>query len=319
MTDKTEAEQRRAWLEDRRTMLTASDVASVLGVEGAYGTPFSVWAEKVGEAPPPEELEDYLLFGRDVEGAVANGYSRKFSRPVRDLGAYVIQRHPDIPWLGATLDRLTMGSEAYPAPTGVDPTREAPAEFKAVGFSKIRDWREEPPVKFQIQVQIQMACTGAEWASLGAIFGGVKLGEPIDVLRHDAFLKAAYPRLEEFWLRVQRKNPPEIDWKPPTTEAIKMLFPEESGTTIDLGAAGAKLVADLDRAEDARKKAEQVEQELENKLKFAIGDASFATYGDPDGKYLHYKKISIAGRTQVVQPYSYRRIYPKSPKVKTRR
>lgn len=307
MTDQVRAN----WLAERRTCLTASDVASVLGVEGAYGTEFSVWAEKVGEAEPDEATADYILFGRDVEGAISDGYARKYGRPVRDLGAYVIQRHPDIPWLGATLDRMTAGSETHPAPAA----GEGPAEFKAVGFSKVREWSEEPPLKFQVQAQIQMACTGKEWASLCALFGGVKLGEPVDVLRHDTFLRNAYPRLEEFWLKVQRREAPEADGSIATSEAIRSLWGIEDGETIRLDDPLDVLQADL--LEEARAEVRAAEARvklIDNQLRARMGSASFGRLSD--GTLLTLQTTSRAGYT--VAPTTYRALRRKRERMRRR-
>lgn len=298
------------WLAERRTCLTASDVASVLGVEGAYGTEFSVWAEKVGEAEPDEATADYILFGRDVEGAIADGYARKYGRPVRDLGAYVIQRHPEIPWLGATLDRMTAGSETHPAPAA----GEGPAEFKAVGFSKVREWSEEPPLKFQVQAQIQMACTGKEWASLCALFGGVKLGEPVDVLRHDTFLRNAYPRLDAFWLKVQRREAPTADGSIATTEALKTLWADGDGETVPLDHEALRLADALDLARMAARERDHEMQDLANKLRARIGAATFGAL--PDGSFVTLKQTSR--KAYEVEATTYRALRRWRPRMRRR-
>src|SRR5687767_8539180 len=102
---------RERWLAERRELLTASDVAAVLGVDPRR-SPLSVYAEKRGLLEVAET--PWMRWGRRVEGAIAEAYADETGRPVRDLGLE-IQRHPDVPWLGATLDRQVLeGSAAHP-------------------------------------------------------------------------------------------------------------------------------------------------------------------------------------------------------------
>jgi putative phage-type endonuclease len=164
------SDPRALWLKERRTIVTASDAAAILGEDPRRGG-LAIYAEKIGALSQADE--DWLAFGRDVEGAVANGYARRTGRPVHDLGAFEIQRHPALPWLGATLDRITEGTGELPAPAA-DP---GPLECKAVTSRHVRAaaFEREPPIAYQIQLQVQMACTGATWGSLVALVGGIQV------------------------------------------------------------------------------------------------------------------------------------------------
>lgn len=302
------------WLAERRTLITASDAAAILGVDPWRG-PLAVYAEKLGietvETKP-------MRWGRRVEGAIAEGYSEETGRMVLDLGATTIQRHPDIPWLGATLDRLQHGSEATPAPGlpgGDVAVRPAPLECKAVAGTKAADWREEPPLGYQVQVQIQMACTGASWGSLCALIGGVSLAWK-DLLRHDAFLAGALPKLEEFWLRVKRKDPPEADALPGTTTAIRRLWADEDGDTVALNDPLDLQQADqLEAARAAVTEADDRVLLLENQLRQRLGSATFGAL--PDGSFLTLKTTERAGYT--VAPTRYRALRRWRPRNRRRR
>lgn len=295
---------REEWLLARRSKITASDVAAILRVPGAYGTPFSVWAEKLG-AEPDEKTSDWVLFGRDVEGAIATGYERKYRRPVKDLGGFTLQQHPTIPWLAATLDRETAGSEEWPAPA----EGSGPLELKAPALHKSNEWSEAPPTPYLIQVQIQMACTGAAWGSIVALFGGVKLGEPVDILRDPRFLKAAYPALEKFWMKVQRREPPEPDGDPATTEAIKRLWSADDGETITLDQQTLEAADLLDEAKALRKKADDQIAELSNRLRVRMGSATFGNL--PDRSSLGLKvEPRRAHAVKASSPRVLRRHYP---------
>lgn len=298
---------RERWKAARRGGVTASDCAAILGyVEGRSA--LSVYAEKVGALEPDEE--DYMAFGRDVEGAIAKAYTRRTGRIAVDLGANVIQWHPDIPWLGATLDRQTAGNAEHPAPAD----GPGPLECKAVAGMKARDWEEEPPVMFQIQVQIQMACTGADWGSLVALFGGIQVAWK-DLLRNDRFIALALPKLEEFWWRVQRREPPEeVDAKAATTDALKALYATADGSSVDLDEEARKL-ADAWESACVREKVFKDEAALlENKLRRLIGPHTLANL--PDGTWLKAPVTNVKGHAQkAVDPYSYRRITRGRPRL----
>lgn len=289
---------REQWLARRRELVTASDVAAILGVDPRRG-PMAVYAEKVSGGVSEEERR-WMVFGRRVEGAIADWYADETGRRVADLGAHEIQIHPHIPWFGATLDRETTTSEAAPAPA-VPGRAFGPLEAKAVAGFKALEWREDPPLHYVVQVQAQMAVTEASWGSLAALIGGVALAWK-DLLRNDDFLAAAMPKLEEFRLRVQRREPPEADGLPGTGSAIRRLWAEADGTTVALDRDAFELA----RAWEARKlnarTQDELADELENKLRARLGSATFGAL--PDGSFLSLKKQERSGYE--VGPKSFR-------------
>jgi putative phage-type endonuclease len=304
-------EPRVSWLKKRQSILTASDCPAVLGMDPRRG-PLSVYASKVLGQTDEDEL-DWMTWGRDVEGAIAKGYARKTLRPVFDRDPYEIAIHPDIPWLGATLDRTTEGCPELPAPAGA--TGRAPLELKAVGGASVREWKgEAPPDHFAAQVQIQIACTGAQWGALGALLYGVQI-EPRDILRHDTFLTAAIPALEEFRWRVENRQPPEADGLPATRAAIGALYGVEDGETIYLPDDTLSLVEEWEQASAAKTEAEEKVETLRNILRARLGSASFGNL--KDGSWLQAPITNRKGFT--VQPTSYRRLVRKHPKAVSRR
>lgn len=290
--------ERDQWLALRRELITASDAAAILGEDKRRG-PLAVYAEKVGALPTPEDL-DYFAFGRDVEGAIGKAYGRKTGRPVRELGRFDLRRHPDLPWLGATRDFETEGTPELPAPA----EGPAPLEAKAVATFKAGAWAEEPPLFYQIQVQVQMAVTGAQWGAIVALMGGVGVVHK-DLPRDDGFLAAALPRLEEFWWRVKRRQPPEPDATPATSEAVRALFAETDGSTVLLEDPETRAMADELEALNTRMKAdERAAKLLENRLRFRVGSATWGAL--TDGSFLVLKKTNVKGHTTTVEPYTYR-------------
>lgn len=296
-------DKRERWLAARREMIGASDVPAILGVDVRSG-PLAIYAQKVSDKADPADRA-WMKFGRRVEGAIADWYADETGREAADLGGCEIQRHPDLPFLGATLDRLTAGNEAHPDPLGKPCSRTtanaAPLEAKAVAGFKAHEWRDDPPLPAVVQVQIQMACTGAQWGSLAALLGGVSFVWR-DLLRDDAFLAAAYPRLEAFWLRVQRREPPEADALPGTSEAIRRLWSDADGETVTLDQEAAELVTAWESAKSGIGTQKDTADEKENKLRVLLGSASFGRL--PDGSVLTLKVTKRAGYS--VEPCEYR-------------
>ena len=98
------------WLARRRELITASDVAAILGEDQRRG-PLAVWCSKTGAIEADEN--EAMIRGRDFEDAIARTYHRQTGRPVGALPDYEIAIHPALPWLGATLDRRTASKFMY--------------------------------------------------------------------------------------------------------------------------------------------------------------------------------------------------------------
>jgi putative phage-type endonuclease len=300
---------RERWLAERREpgLITASDVAAILEIDPRRG-PLAVYAEKIGATQPLED-EDWLAFGRDVEGAIAKGYTRKTGRPARDLGL-VIQRHPDIPWLGATWDRETEGSELMPAPAA----GPGPLEIKAVGGRAVAEWKDTEPTWYVVQLNIQMFVRGSAWGSLAPMFNGQTI-EARDHLRNDRFLALAVPRLEEFRQRVLRREPPEeTDGLAATSRAVRALFPGD-GRTVPLdGPDVLDLVARWESAKHQRAASDAAAEEIENELRRRLDGATFGAL--LDGTYLRIKRSHRRGFT--VAPTTYTVLDRFRPRIRRR-
>lgn len=300
------ADQRERWLARRRELITASDVAAILGVDQRRGA-FVVWTEKLGLVEPPDH--PWMRRGRRFEAPIAEEYAEETGRPVFAPDPFEIVTHPHYGWIGATLDRETEGSVATPAPAD----GRAPLELKNVSGLKAKDWRAEPPREYLIQVQVQMACTGAQWASLAALIGGLSIAW-IDVPRHDRFLAAMLPKLERFRWHVEQRIPPEADALPATSAVLAALYAEENGKTVELPASAVDTANDLERARDAVRIAKAEERSAANRLKALMGAATFANLSD--GSYLSLK--TIEREAYEVEETSYRQLRRQWPRIRRR-
>lgn len=289
------------WLRARQQSIQASDVAPILGEHPSKGG-IDVWLEKMGEIE--EEDAERLHFGHDMEEPIAKAYSRVTGRKYTNPGDYKIHHHPDIPWLGATLDRVILDETKT--------IQEAALECKAEGGYNKRDgrivkpdeWKEEPHIWQTIQNQIQMACAGFSWGSLAAWFPG-------HIFRyhdHDyapEFLTAIYPILEEFWEHVRRREPPPLRFQETKKlEAMKRLWNRDNGETVPLT---HEQMALIDRWEELKKEVKKCDNErndIEAQIYEMIGSAAFGAL--PDGTMLVAKTVQNKGYTLEVKPFEYR-------------
>ena len=284
-------DKRTRWLAARRSVVTASDCAAILGEDPRRGA-LAVYASKVGEFEVEETLP--MRRGRRLEATIADEYQDQTGRPVASVPEYELLFHPDLEWLAATLDRRTLATEAEPDPFGkvdVGPNAvsraRAPLQIKyALGTPS--HWKDEPPLAYAVQVAIETACAGAEW---GALCGMVDAGplRVFDLPRNDAFLDAALPRLEEFHWRVKNRKPPVADGLPGTSEAIKRLWMRGDGATVELGPEALAAAEEWEAAKSRRDATKETLDRLSNQLRAWMGSASFALL--TDGSFLRLRDI----------------------------
>ena len=282
---------RKEWLDARRKSIQASDVAAILGEDDRRG-PVSVWNAKVHGND--EYDNDWLKFGRDVEGAIANLYAARTKRMVTNYGATTIMYHPDIPFLGATLDRMS---------TSVREDNDGPVELKHVGdFSRPDEWAADPPLIHRIQNQIQIACTNSDWGCIAGMFPGYQLAYH-DQERNDNFLESIYPTLEAFWQCVIDKTPPKATGA--DLDIVKKLYRKAEGTTVALDGEEwlilANDLADIKSITSANKKRVK---EIEAKFRSEMKDHTFGAL--IDGSQMTLKVTKRKGYTREVEDTEYR-------------
>ena len=306
---------RREWLSDG-PVLTASDIAAILN-EDEHRGPLAVALAKRGDTP-----EDNLAMrrGRRFERAIGEEYSEQAGRPVTPWPAYELVTHPDIPWLKATPDALTAGSPASPDPFGgaVAESRDgrvvgsAPLQIKmAIGSAK--EWKDEPPLAYVIQTNVEMACLGASWGVLAGLVGPGPLATA-DLVRDKQFFAAMLPHLEAFRALLARGELPEADAKPGTSEAIRRFWANANGETVPLEASDMQLVQAWEKCGDQEAAAKVAGDVVENMLRRRLGAAAFGAL--PDGTFLSLKKTYRSGYT--VQPCEYRVLRRFRPRLRRR-
>ncbi len=125
-------------LERRRSYITASDFPALLGLDERRG-PVDVYFDKLGVLMPGEGSVPAGL-GTGLESAVLDLAEKALDVPIIDRGRWYTKGI-----IGATVD-------------GRADVRRAVCNAKTTG--KAEDWIDGPPVRFVVQAQVEMLCTG---------------------------------------------------------------------------------------------------------------------------------------------------------------
>lgn len=273
-----------AWLASRDSVIGASETASIFGVGYADEDPLTVWGRKRGliESKPDTEA---IECGRVLQPAIIELFRRRYLRAFPDsgarfdhepLGEFTLCRSLKHEWIGASLDDYF-----------VDRDGVAIVEAKNVGTYLAHDWdNEDAALKFVVQAQQQMFVTGAERNFVVGLIGGNKLVWK-ETRRNDKFIDAMIPRLAEFQEMVDEGIEPPATATEASKKALQKLHPLDNGQTIVLPLEAYDWHRKLAAAKADAKDAAARELEFGNKLRQAIGDASYGQL--PDGSRYSYR------------------------------
>jgi putative phage-type endonuclease len=288
---------RQEWLAERQSIpgVGASEAAALFGLHPNVSA-FSLFEKLVNPKPPTdEELEeeaDVTSFGLAIEPYLADWYERKTKREV--YKPRPVSRLEGRPYIFASLDCLYRDAERQ---------IDGDLELKSALFFN----REDPlPDYWQVQAQQQMLCADLRFASF-AILGGFRRRYLVnDIPRNKAFCEILVETIDRFMVAVQEGSwarwGGDIDGSRATTEAIRRLYPHESGTVRELPAQALDWYAKLTAIQEQLTTLGALEAELKNRFRAAIGEA---TYGRlPDGSGFSLK--TTKGSTYTVTKDAYR-------------
>lgn len=282
---------RESWLAERMTGLGASDGPSVLGIN-PFKSAFQLWAEKTGFAEPEDMTgNEAIEFGIRLERPIAEAFSERTGRQVEMWPAFSLVRDPERRYVTCTPDAIQQ----------CDRRGEGIVQIKTTSAFNAGDWADGPPLYYQVQVQQELHVTGHDWGTLVVLIGGQKL-RWFDVERNDRFLASYLPKLDEFWQMVQKKIPPEVDGSAATAKVLAKLHPADDGSEVLLPAEAADWTDEIEAAKEQIKAAEAMKNAAENRIKAALGDATFGLL--PNGGLWSWKTQERKG--YVVEPTSFR-------------
>lgn len=285
---------REQWLAERKTGIGASDSAAILGVS-PWRSPVEVWADKTGLADTTDAASEAAEWGIRLEPVIAQALAERTGRDVSCRPAFQLVRHPMLPWLFCTPDAEDSAGRVV--------------QIKTCSAYKASEWRDEPPLQYQVQVQHELEVLDRDEATLVVLIGGQKL-RYYDVPRNQPFIAALRSRLEEFWVCVQERRMPSIDGTVSTAQALARLHPQDSGATEPLDFNMMSVFAEWEAAKAAANEAESRKRLAENMLRAAMGDASYGVL--PDGNMLSLLTQTRAAHAVKESTYRVlRRVNPK--------
>lgn len=256
---------RAAWLASRCLHVGGSEVAAILGLD-PWKSPLGVWASKMSPALDDED-SDAMELGREVEPAIARMFARRHPEyQVHDRGRYEIIQHPAAP-LGVTLDR-----DLY-----TDDGNNGVLEIKH--SAKYSEWLDGVPLRVQVQVQAQLACTGRSHGWVAAVVSGRYREHRVE--RDDAFIEKMLDEVRAFWELIEHRVEPNAT-EPFDLAVVKLLHPKDSGVTLQADASHGAFVAAYENAKAAKVEAERSFELADAALRQAIGDATWLVL--PDGR-----------------------------------
>jgi putative phage-type endonuclease len=227
--------------------------------------------------PATQELFD---LGHALEPVIAARYTAMTGRAVRRRRHLLI--HPDIPWMGASLDRVS--------------SLRGDRRIVELKWVPNRRWSidgpEPVPAYVQDQVQWQLAVTGYDVAEVAVL-----AGDHVDV--HEIGPNASYQADllylgRDFYGYVGRGERPTIDGSESTAETIRRLRPRDTLGLMEPTVEVAALAHAIRDATLARKAAVEEDSRLRSEMRWLLDEHS----GVEDDDYrIHFRRS--ADRTVV--------------------
>lgn len=279
---------RSTWLQWRRQGVGGSDVAAIAGLS-TYASPVAVFYDKLGLAREQPDNEA-MQWGRLLEAPIAAEFEQRTG--LRVVCPQVLVWDDEHPHRRATLDGLVHEHGGWEADEPLPPIEEV------LGDLEIKTTRDAPwvdvPDRVLIQKQWQLGVCGFDHGWIAVLHGGQRLEiheVDFDPVAYDALCRIA----DRFWTEhVLAENPPPADSNPATTETLKAVFGDRAdGSTVVFDDSFASLPIEWLGAKADLKRAEARVALVENELRAALGEATFAA--DPDGTELVSWKPQSSG------------------------
>lgn len=263
---------REEWLAVRKQGIGSSDAAAAVGLN-PYKSQLEVWLEKTGRdgnlpKADPHDEESPMYWGNILEPIVAAHYTRRTGNRVRRINAVLQHPHPSLPWMLANIDREVIGTPDVQI-----------LECKTAGINGARLWKEGVPEYVQLQVHHQLAVTGKQAADVAVLLGGQHL-EIHRIERSEVLISSLIELERQFWHYVETDTPPPADGSDSADSALRCLYPEDKGQTLDLKEERnlSACFADLLAVRQSIAEQEKLEAHFKQILQQAMGDASRADF-----------------------------------------
>ena len=300
---------REEWLVVRKQGIGSSDAAAAVGLN-PYKSQLELWLEKTGRDTSlpkldPQDEDSPAYWGNILEPIVATHYTKRSGHRVRRVNAVLQHPDPKLAWMLANIDREVIGAPEVQI-----------LECKTAGINGARLWKEGVPEYVQLQVMHQLAVTGKQAADVAVLLGGQHL--EVHRIERDESMIARLIDLERlFWDYVVSDTPPPADGTASAEAALRCLYPEDNGQTLDFSQHTelASTYLELKAVRQRIAQQETREARLKQALQQAMGEASRAEFAEG---YISWKKSKDSIGLDVEQmlkdkPY----LQARYPKIKT--
>ncbi|MCB1657235.1 MAG: YqaJ viral recombinase family protein, partial [Pseudomonadales bacterium] len=251
------------------------DAAAAVGLN-PYQSQLELWMIKTGrfsENSPDEsetklDIDSKMYWGQILEPIVAQHYTKVTGRKVRKVNAILQHADSDKSWMLANIDYRVVGSDEVQL-----------LECKTAGEYGAKLWKDGVPEYVQCQVQHQLAVTGLQAVDVCVLICGQQL--KIYRIERDEDLIAKLIELERlFWHYVQNNIPPCADGSESAGFALRCLFPQDYGQTLDFS-DNTHVSSLFDSLINTRKQLsfyQQQEEFYKQLLQQNLGEASYAQF-----------------------------------------
>jgi len=288
---KTTSLDRDQWLEVRKGGIGSSDAGAAVGLN-PYKSQLQLWMEKTGRdanlpKTDPNDETSPMYWGRLLEPIVAAHYTRRTGNRVRRINA--VLQHPDEPWMLANIDREVTGAPDVQI-----------LECKTAGINGARLWKDGVPEYVQLQVMHQLAVTGKQAADVAVLLGGQDL--QVHRIERDEVLIQRLIELEsKFWRYVVDDVAPPADGSDSADTALRALYPQDSGQTLDLTAdfAMSGVFSDLLAVRQVLDQQSQLEAQLKQRIQQHMGDATKAIFETGEVTWKRSKDSQVLDATRL--------------------
>jgi putative phage-type endonuclease len=266
-----EEDQWEAWLAARKTIVTASDMAAIVG-EDPHRSALDVFIDKL--TPPQDEiltLDDPRFWGRVMEQPMLQAVARYRGWKYRKGGALLRSRK--YPMLGATLD------------AEVDTGDGIWIDLEGKTTRLPRGWDEETgelPPRVLVQVQVQLLVTGAPLAIVFALLQGCR---PVQIPIRPSlkYHEVLVERAEEFMGMVKAGTPPVPDGSMRAGRALDRLYQHENGSIVALPEESIEWTRKYQEISGQLRVLERRKAYYQQLLKHSMGPATYGVLPDQVG------------------------------------
>lgn len=265
IVDRVVAERRSEWLAERRNGVGASEVISLIDPRMAFGGegPLALWMRKTGRVTE-DKTSARMEAGRYHEHAVAAWFADEYQCKLEHAGN-VSLASPKFPRLRATPDYYV---ESLEHGRGVV---EMKCRFHYADAEEFQG--EHPTLKWQVQVQAQMAVTGCTWGAVAALVVGDHTAWVVK--RDDEFIARIGEAVEQWWAKYVETDTPPPDDSPGVAEWLcKYIPPKRNLVEVGLEDVAAVAAIKLESLRLARLEAARLEDEAKETVIKAIGTAA---------------------------------------------